>query len=122
MAAGATKLLLQRIKAGKVHGVIGLGGLQGTATCTTVMRALPYGVPKVMVSTVASGDTSPYVGISDITMMFSVGDILGLNAFMRKVLANAAGAAHGMAQVKVELARNARRATSRSSASRTSAC
>ena len=105
MAAGATKLLLQRIKAGKVHGVIGLGGLQGTATGTMVMRALPYGLPKVMVSTVASGDTSPYVGISDITMMFSVGDILGLNAFMRKVLANAAGAAHGMAQVKVELAK-----------------
>jgi uncharacterized protein (UPF0261 family) len=105
MAAGATRLLLQRIKAGTVHGVIGLGGLQGTATGTMVMRALPYGLPKVMVSTVASGDTSPYVGISDITMMFSVGDILGLNAFMRKVLANAAGAAHGMAQVKVELAK-----------------
>jgi uncharacterized protein (UPF0261 family) len=86
-----------------VHGVIGLGGLQGTAACTAVMRALPYGLPKVMVSTVASGDTSPYVGISDITMMFSVGDILGLNAFMRKVLANAAGAAHGMAQVTVAL-------------------
>jgi uncharacterized protein (UPF0261 family) len=104
MAAGATKLLLDALKKGKVHGVIGLGGLQGTAACTMVMRALPYGVPKVMVSTVASGDTSPYVGVSDITMMFSVGDILGLNAFMRKVLANAAGAAHGMAQVKVALA------------------
>ncbi len=104
MAAGATKLLLARLKAGTVHGVIGLGGLQGPATSTMVMRALPYGVPKVMVSTVASGDTSPYVGVSDITMMFSVGDILGLNAFMRKVLANAAGAAHGMAQVKVALA------------------
>jgi uncharacterized protein (UPF0261 family) len=105
MAAGATKVLLARLKAGTVHGVIGLGGLQGTATSTMVMRALPYGVPKVMVSTVASGDTSPYVGVSDITMMFSVGDILGLNSFMRKVLANAAGAAHGMAQVKVGLAK-----------------
>jgi uncharacterized protein (UPF0261 family) len=103
MAAGATHLLQRRIAAGTVHGVIGLGGLQGTAACTMVMRALPYGVPKVMVSTVASGDTSPYVGISDITMMFSVGDILGLNPFMRKVLANAAGAAHGMAQVRVRL-------------------
>lgn len=103
MSAGATRLLLQRIERGEVHGVIGLGGLQGTAACTAVMRALPYGVPKVMVSTVASGDTSSYVGISDITMMFSVGDILGLNSFMRKVLANAAGAAHGMAQVKVTL-------------------
>jgi uncharacterized protein (UPF0261 family) len=103
MAAGATKLLQRRIAAGEVHGVLGLGGLQGTAACTAVMRALPYGLPKVMVSTVASGDTSPYVGISDITMMFSVGDILGLNPFMRKVLANAAGAVHGMAQVKVAL-------------------
>jgi uncharacterized protein (UPF0261 family) len=101
MAAGATRLLLRRLKAGTLDGVIGLGGLQGTAICTMVMRALPYGVPKIMVSTVASGDTSSYVGISDITMMFSVGDILGLNPFMRKVLANAAGAAHGMAQVKV---------------------
>ncbi len=109
MSAGATKILLKRIAAGKVHGVIGLGGLQGTAACTAVMRALPYGVPKVMVSTVASGDTSAYVGVSDITMMFSVGDILGLNAFMRKVLANAAGAAHGMAQVKVALAATKRK-------------
>ena len=113
---------LQRIKAGKVHGVIGLGGPQGTATGTMVMQALPYGLPKVMVSTVASGDTSPFVGIKDITMMFSVSDILGLNPFMRKVLANAAGAARGMAQVKVELARKRQRATSRSSACRTSAC
>ena len=95
--------------------MIGLGGLQGTAACTAVMRALPYGVPKVMVSTVASGDTSSYVGISDITMMFSVGDILGLNSFMRKVLANAAGAAHGMAQVKVDAegAREGRQAADR---------
>ncbi len=109
MAAGAAKLLKKRLDAGKVHGVIGLGGLQGTAACTSVMRSLPYGVPKVMVSTVASGDTAPYVGVSDITMMFSVGDILGLNTFMRKVLANAAGAAHGMAQVKVALAAKRRR-------------
>lgn len=109
MIAGATALLARKVAAGKVHGVIGLGGLQGTAACTAVMRALPYGLPKVMVSTVASGDTSPYVGVSDITMMFSVGDILGLNAFMRKVLANAAGAAHGMAQVKVKLGQRKRK-------------
>jgi len=104
MAAGAAAILKRRLEAGALDGVIGLGGLQGTAACTSVMRSLPYGVPKVMVSTVASGDTSAYVGISDITMMFSVGDILGLNRFMRKVLANAAGAAHGMAQVGVALA------------------
>ena len=89
-------------------GVIGLGGLQGTALCTQVMRELPYGFPKVMVSTVASGDTSAYVDIKDITMMFSVGDILGLNLFTRKILANAAGAAHGMAQVDVALDTRAR--------------
>ena len=111
MADGATRLLLRRLAAGRLHGVIGLGGLQGTAICTMAMRGLPYGLPKVMVSTVASGDTSPYVGISDITMMFSVGDLLGLNAFMRRVLANAAGAAHGMAQVRTPpIARRGRRA------------
>ena len=103
MAAGATTLLRRRFDARRLHAVVGLGGLQGTAACTMVMRALPYGLPKIMVSTVASGDTSPYVGISDITMMFSVADILGLNRFMRKVLANAAGAAHGMAQVDLAL-------------------
>jgi uncharacterized protein (UPF0261 family) len=109
MAAGATRQLVERIEAGALDGVIGLGGLQGTAACTAVMRALPYGFPKIMVSTVASGDTSPYVGISDITMMFSVGDILGLNPFMRKVLANAAGAAHGMAHTRVRLDTSRRR-------------
>ncbi len=103
MAAGATRILLERIEAGQVDAVIGLGGLQGTALCTEVMRALPYGFPKIMVSTVASGDTSAYVDIKDITMMFSVGDILGLNPFTRRILGNAAGAAHGMAQVAVSL-------------------
>ncbi len=99
MVAGATKLMLARVERGEVHALLGLGGLQGTAACTQVMRALPYGVPKVMVSTVASGNTAAYVDIKDITMMFSVGDILGLNDFTRKLLANAAGAAWGMAQV-----------------------
>src|SRR5260370_15962805 len=94
---------LHAVQAGTLHGVIGLGGLQGTAVCTEVMRALPYGLPKVMVSTVASGNTAAYVDVMDITMMFSVADIIGLNAFLRKVLANAAGAAHGMAQVEVSL-------------------
>ena len=103
MARGATRILQDLVQAGTLHGVIGLGGLQGTAVCTEVMRALPYGLPKIMVSTVASGNTSAYVDVMDITMMFSVADILGLNAFLRKVLANAAGAAHGMAQADVAL-------------------
>lgn len=99
MVAGATRLLQRRVEAGEVHAVLGLGGLQGTAACTAVMRALPYGLPKVMVSTTASGDVSRYVDIKDITMMFSVGDILGLNSFTRRILSNAAAAAHGMARV-----------------------
>lgn len=107
MVAGATRILRERVDAGPgiepVHGVLGLGGFQGTAACTQVMRALPYGLPKVMVSTAACGDTSSYVGVKDVTMMFSVSDILGLNAFTRRILANAAGAVHGMAQVDLPL-------------------
>lgn len=103
MADGAAKLLAERLAAGTVHAVIGLGGLQGTALCTRVLRTLPYGFPKVMVSTVASGDVSAYVDVKDITMMFSVADLLGVNSFTRRLLANAAGAAHGMAQVDVPI-------------------
>ena len=102
MASGASVLMQRMVKDGEVHGVLGLGGLRGTAVCSQVMRALPYGVPKVMVSTVASGDTSAYVDIKDVVMVFSVGDILGLNTFTRKILANAAGAAWGMARVDVD--------------------
>jgi len=103
MIAGATRILKQKVEAGEVHAVIGMGGFQGTSVCCSIMQALAYGLPKVMVSTAASGDTSSYVDIKDITMVFSVGDILGLNPFTRKILANAAGAAHGMAQVEVSL-------------------
>jgi len=103
MVAGAIRILRERVEAGEVHGILGLGGFQGTSACTQVMRAMPYGLPKVMVSTAASGDTSGYVDIMDITMMFSVADILGLNPFTRKILANAAGAAHGMALIDVSI-------------------
>ncbi len=96
MAAGATKILLDLIRAGEAHAVLGIGGTQGTSSCTQVMRSLPYGFPKLMVSTVASGDTSPFVGIKDITMMFSVSDLMGLNPFTERILANAAAAAYGM--------------------------
>jgi uncharacterized protein (UPF0261 family) len=105
MIAGASAILRERIDAGSVHAVLGLGGTQGTSNCTQVMQALPYGFPKLMVSTVASGDTSAFVGIKDVTMAFSVGDILGLNPVTRKILANAAGAAYGMALTEVTLER-----------------
>lgn len=98
LIAGATKILLPLIQEDKIHAVLALGGTQGTSNCSQILQALPYGFPKVMLSTVASGDTVPFVGIKDITMMFSVSDILGLNQFSRKILANAAGAAFGMAQ------------------------
>jgi uncharacterized protein (UPF0261 family) len=98
MAAGALNLVRDLVEKGRIHGIIGLGGTQGTTLCTIVMRELPYGFPKVMVSTMASGNVAPWVGTSDITMMHSVTDIMGLNPFMRKILANAAGAACGMAE------------------------
>ena len=100
MVAGATKLLLDLIANGEIHGVLGMGGTQGTSNCCAILQALPYGLPKVMVSTVASGDTSAFVGIKDIAMFPAVGDLLGLNPFTRRILANAAGAIWGMAQTR----------------------
>jgi uncharacterized protein (UPF0261 family) len=103
MADGAQATVVRLEKEGKIHGVVGLGGTQGTTLCTKAMRALPYGFPKVMLSTMASGNVSHWVDIRDITMMFSVTDIMGLNPMMRKMLANAAGAACGMAAARVTL-------------------
>ena len=103
MADGATHLVIDLVTQGKVDGVISMGGTQGTTLATKVMRALPYGFPKVMVSTMASGNVAHWVGIKDITMMFSVTDILGLNPVMRKMLANAAASICGMVNVDVEL-------------------
>lgn len=80
-----------------IGGVIGLGGSGNTALVTAAMRRLPVGVPKLMVSTVASGDVGPYVGPNDIAMMYSVTDVAGLNGISRRVLGNAAHAMVGMA-------------------------
>jgi uncharacterized protein (UPF0261 family) len=77
-------------------GIVSAGGSGGTALATAAMRRLPVGVPKVMVSTVASGDVKPYVGPADICMMYSVTDIAGINRISEKVLANAAHALAGM--------------------------
>ncbi|BDS05174.1 hypothetical protein NT6N_02140 [Oceaniferula spumae] len=98
--AGATKIITGLQEDGKIDGIVTLGGTQGTSACAPILQALPYGFPKVMLSTAASGDVGPFVGIKDITMMFAVSDILGLNVFSRKILANAAAAAWGMAQVE----------------------
>jgi uncharacterized protein (UPF0261 family) len=108
MAEGALKIITALAQEGKVHGIVSMGGTQGTTLATKVMRALPYGFPKVMVSTMASGNVAPWVDIKDIAMLFSVTDILGLNPVSRKILANAAGAVCGMANVGVELTRGER--------------
>lgn len=80
-----------------IGAVLGLGGSGNTALVTEAMRALPIGVPKLMVSTIASGNTAPYVGPNDIAMLYSVVDVAGLNAISRRVIGNAAHAAAGMA-------------------------
>lgn len=93
------RTLVPRLHAeGAFDGVLGLGGGGGTVIATAAMRELPVGVPKLMVSTVASADTRPYVGVKDITMMYSVVDIAGLNPLSRRILANAAGSICGMVE------------------------
>ncbi len=84
-----------------IAGVIGLGGGGGTSIVTTGMRRLPVGMPKLMVSTLAAGDVGQFVGATDITMMYSVTDVSGLNRISRVVLGNAAHAIAGMAMHKV---------------------
>ncbi|MDQ6661053.1 MAG: Tm-1-like ATP-binding domain-containing protein [Chloroflexota bacterium] len=98
MARGATAVALDLFAQGRLHGILGLGGSGGSSLATQAMRALPIGVPKLMVSTVASGDTRPYVGAVDVTMMYSVVDIAGINRISERILTNAAAAIAGMAQ------------------------
>lgn len=97
VTAMATALSAFLAKQKEIGGVLGLGGSGNTALVTEAMRSLPIGVPKLMLSTVASGNTAPYMGPNDIAMMYSVVDIAGLNAISRTVIANAANAAAGMA-------------------------
>jgi uncharacterized protein (UPF0261 family) len=95
-AVGAAKLAAKLHKEGKLSGVMGLGGSAGTTIATAAMRALPVGVPKLVVSTLASGQVGPFVGTRDVTMMYSVVDVAGLNRVSRPVLENAAAAMAGM--------------------------
>ena len=102
-ADGLTKLIVELIAAGKVDGLLGLGGSAGTTIATSAMRALPLGVPKMMVSTLASGQTRPYVGGKDIFMLNSVVDISGLNRISRTVLGEAAKAMAGLIRLKSDV-------------------
>jgi uncharacterized protein (UPF0261 family) len=95
-ARGMVKIAQNLHSQGLVEGILGLGGSAGTTIATAAMRALPFGIPKLMVSTLASGQVRPYVGVRDIFMLHSVVDISGLNRISRTVLANAARAMIGM--------------------------
>lgn len=107
MAEALTNFLLSRDDIGAV---LGLGGGGNTSMVTQAMRALPIGVPKLMVSTMASGNVAPYVGPTDIVMMHAVADVAGLNAITRTVIGNAAHAAAGMALNAVPRVSEAKRA------------
>lgn len=101
VSKGAAIIIKKLYEQGKIHGVISMGGGAGTLIGTTAMKALPIGVPKLVVSTLASGNTRPYVGVKDITMMYSIVDIAGINRFSRQILTNAAAAISGMVKAEV---------------------
>jgi uncharacterized protein (UPF0261 family) len=95
--AGAAAALVRRLyEEGRCDGVLAAGGSGNTAIATSAMRALPVGVPKLMVSTVAAGDTRDYIGAGDVTLMASVTDVAGINSISARILANAAAAMAGM--------------------------
>jgi uncharacterized protein (UPF0261 family) len=108
MGEALCAFMIREAAAGKVAGVIGIGGSGGTALITPAMQAMPIGLPKVMVSTVASGNTAPYVGSCDITMMYSVVDVAGINRVSTQVLGNAAHAIAGMVTHAVVPGKNKR--------------
>ncbi|MCI0713716.1 MAG: Tm-1-like ATP-binding domain-containing protein [Chloroflexi bacterium] len=96
MTAGIQHVVRRLYDDGKIDGIISMGGGGGTVIGTSAMRVLPVGFPKLMVSTVASGDVGAYVGTSDITMMPSIVDVAGVNRISRIIYSNAAGAICGM--------------------------
>lgn len=96
MTKGVAAIVTRLIEEKVVGALFGMGGTAGTTVCASAMQAAPIGVPKLLVSTVASGNTSPYVGVKDIMMMYSVIDIAGINSLSRRILSNAAYALVGM--------------------------
>ena len=104
MATGLAVVVHRLYDDGKLDGIIGMGGSGGTSIATTGMRALPVGVPKVMVSTIGGGDVSAYAGTRDITFMPSIVDVAGINSISRRIYANAAGAIAGMVKMETPVA------------------
>jgi uncharacterized protein (UPF0261 family) len=118
----APKLVLELFREGKLDGIIGMGGSGGSAIIASGMRALPIGVPKVLVSTVASGDVSFYVRGKDITMIPSIVDVAGLNRISRLVYARAAGAICGMVETELPVSAQDRPIISASMFGNTTEC
>jgi uncharacterized protein (UPF0261 family) len=100
MGAGAEAVVRDLFARGRLDGIAALGGSGGSSIAARAMQALPVGVPKVLVSTLASGDTRPYVGAVDVTMMYSVVDISGVNRVSARIIANAAAAIAGMSRAE----------------------
>ena len=119
MAEAAEELARRLYAEGRIGGVLAAGGSGGTAIATRAMQALPVGAPKLMVSTMAAGNTADYVGASDVTMMASVTDVAGVNSISARILANAAAAMAGMIRRRrSSSARRSRWSARRCSASR----
>jgi len=98
MGEGAAAVLADLLAQGRLHGVLAMGGSGGSSIAARAVRDLPIGVPKLIVSTMAAGDVSPYVGAKDVSMTYSVVDIAGINRISRQILGNAAAAVAGMAR------------------------
>ncbi|HRT32671.1 MAG TPA: Tm-1-like ATP-binding domain-containing protein, partial [Anaerolineae bacterium] len=108
MARGLAVIVERLYAEGRLDGIVGMGGTGGTSIATTAMRALPVGVPKLMVSTVGGGDVSPYAGTKDITFMPSIVDVAGFNSISRRIYTNAAGAISGMVEMEAPAAQESK--------------
>lgn len=122
MAAGAAVVARRLFEAGQLAGIVGMGGSGGSSVVTAAMRALPLGVPKVCVSTIAGGNTAPYVGLKDITLIPAITDVAGLNRISRLILSRAAGAIVGMVESHLEPSGNERPIIAASMFGNTTAC
>jgi uncharacterized protein (UPF0261 family) len=101
MSEAAPKRVARLAEDGKIHGIISLGGGGGTALGSSAMRGLPVGFPKVMVSTMASGNTAHYIGSTDISMIPSIVDVAGLNRISKTIFTRAVGSICGMVEIEV---------------------
>lgn len=98
MSVGVARVVRDLVSSGRIHGLLALGGSGGSSVAAAAMQALPVGFPKLLVSTMASGDVKPYVGEVDAMLMYSVVDVAGINSISSQVFANAVAAIAGMAQ------------------------